>query len=192
MPQQSQLVLKRATEPWEFEQLHLLNYATFVEEIPQHGPNAERRLVDSMLDRSDCFICLDGQKLVGMVTVCGKRPFSLDRKLPDLDSYLPPGRRPCEVRLMSVEKTHRTGRIFVKLMEQVLLYCDENGYDMLVASTTDRQWSMLRQGGGIEFGPLLGTPEARFRGMYLLREHVPSDLRSALRARRSDDGVAQL
>lgn len=192
MPQPSSLVFKWANEPWEFEQIHLLNYATFVDEIPQHEPNAEHRLVDSMLDRSDCFICLDGRKLVGMVAVCGERPFSLDRKLPDLDSYLPPGRRPCEVRLMSVEKPYRTGRVFVKLMQQVLQYCDEHGYDMLIASTTDRQWSMLRQGGGIEFGPLLGTPEARFRGMYLLCEQVPKDLKAALRARRSEERTAHL
>ncbi|GIV77575.1 MAG: hypothetical protein KatS3mg050_1969 [Litorilinea sp.] len=35
-----------ATEDWEFEQIHRLNYRAFVEEIPQHAPNPERRLVD--------------------------------------------------------------------------------------------------------------------------------------------------
>ena len=30
------LVFKFATEEWEFEQIHRLNYRTFVEEIPQH------------------------------------------------------------------------------------------------------------------------------------------------------------
>lgn len=34
-----------ATEA-EREQVHLLNHEIFVEEIPQHQPNPERRLVD--------------------------------------------------------------------------------------------------------------------------------------------------
>jgi len=36
------LVFKVATEPWEFEQVHRLNYTTFVEEIPQHTPNPNK------------------------------------------------------------------------------------------------------------------------------------------------------
>ena len=32
-------IYRIAREPWEFEQIHRLNYRTFVEEIPQHPPN---------------------------------------------------------------------------------------------------------------------------------------------------------
>jgi len=189
--QPSRLVFKRATEPWEFEQIHKLNYATFVEEIPQHEPNAEHRLVDGMLDRSECFICLDGEKVVGMVAVCGERPFSLDRKLRDLDRYLPQDRHTCEVRLLAVDKTYRTGLVFVGLMGQVARYCEEHDYDMVIASATEHQWPMYRRGGGVEFGPLLGTPEARFRGMYITREHFPDTVRRLLRERQSDERSAQ-
>ena len=38
--------IKLAETPAEREQVHRLNYETFVEEIPQHAPNPERRLVD--------------------------------------------------------------------------------------------------------------------------------------------------
>jgi hypothetical protein len=34
------LTYKIASEPWEFEQIHRLNYRTFVEEIPLHVSNA--------------------------------------------------------------------------------------------------------------------------------------------------------
>ena len=71
------LRIKIASEPWELEQVYGLNYRTFVEEIPQHSPNEERRLVDQRLERSDCYVCLDGRRLRGMVAVCGQRPFSL-------------------------------------------------------------------------------------------------------------------
>ena len=86
------LVFKLATEDWEFEQIHRLNYRTFVEEIPQHQPSAHQRLVDKFHAENTYLICLSHQKLVGMLAVRGQRPFSLDHKLPQLDSYLPPGR----------------------------------------------------------------------------------------------------
>jgi hypothetical protein len=40
------LVFKAATEDWEFELIHRLNYRTFVEEIPQHQASPTHRLVD--------------------------------------------------------------------------------------------------------------------------------------------------
>ena len=42
-----------------------------------------------------------------MLAVRGNRPFSLDQKLPNLDSHLPAGRRICEIRLLAVEKQFR-------------------------------------------------------------------------------------
>ena len=41
------LVFKTATEDWEFEQSHRLNYKTFVEEFPQHNASPTLRLVDN-------------------------------------------------------------------------------------------------------------------------------------------------
>ena len=37
---------KIATTEKEFDQIAQLNYETFVEEIPQHGENTTRRLID--------------------------------------------------------------------------------------------------------------------------------------------------
>jgi hypothetical protein len=179
------LVFRPATSADEYEQIHRLNYATFVEEIPQHHPNEQRRLVDAMIGRSDCFVCLDGERLIGMFAVCGDRPFSLDGKLDDLDQYLPAGQRPCEVRLLAVERVYRSGRVFIGLMRQLLGYCDENGYDMAVFSAAESQWHMYLSGGCVAFGPLLGTEEARFRGMYITRDHFSDGVRHLLRQRRS-------
>ena len=38
-PTIAELVFKVASADWEFEQIHRLNYRTFVEEIPQHASN---------------------------------------------------------------------------------------------------------------------------------------------------------
>src|SRR5512140_3566592 len=107
----NRLTFKVASEADEFEQIHRLNYRTFVEEIPQHQPNAARRLVDRFHDENTYVICLRDSQLLGMLALRTRRPFSLDAKIPDLDSHLPPSQRICEVRLLAIEPHHRKGRI---------------------------------------------------------------------------------
>src|SRR5947207_15824084 len=104
MNSDSPLKFKIATEDWELEAVHRLNYKTFVEEIPQHSNNAEQRLVDKFHAENTYAICLVGDQLVGMVAGRGHRPFSLDQKIPNLQQFLPEGRTVLEVRLLSVEK----------------------------------------------------------------------------------------
>ena len=157
------------TDPDDLEQVYRLNYATFVDEIPQHEPNPEGRLVDPLLQRSSCYACKDDGELVGMVVVNGTRPFSLDKKLDDLDRYLPEGSRPCEIRLLAVKPDRRQGRIFIGLMRCVLEYCDDHAYDIAVCSAAASQARMYRHAGCQAFGPQLGTAEAPFRGMYINR-----------------------
>src|ERR1700694_5551857 len=101
------LVFKSANEDWESEQIHRLNYKTFVEEIPQHQVSPAQRLVDKFHAENTYLICLSGRKLAGMLAVRGNRPFSLDQKLEKLDSYLPANRKTCEIRLLAIEKKSR-------------------------------------------------------------------------------------
>ena len=105
------LVFKFASEELEFEQIHRLNYKTFVEEIPQHQRTATERLVDKFHAENTYLICLSGKKLVGMLAVRSNRPFSLDQKLENLESYLPTGRTICEIRLLAVEKKFRGAQV---------------------------------------------------------------------------------
>src|ERR1044072_5634105 len=107
MSVRSPLGFKFATEDWEFEQIHRLNYRTFAEEIPQHQRSPAERLVDKFHAENTYLICLCDQKLIGMLAVRGSRPFSLDQKLPNLDSHLPANRNICEIRLLAVEKKFR-------------------------------------------------------------------------------------
>ena len=41
MSTRAPLTFKIASEDWEFELIHRLNYKTFVEEIPQHTPSTQ-------------------------------------------------------------------------------------------------------------------------------------------------------
>jgi aspartate aminotransferase-like enzyme len=174
------LRFKLATEDAEIEQIHELNYRTFVEEIPQHAQSINRRLVDKFHHENTYAICLDGERVVGMVAVRGNRPFSLDKKLPNLDSHLPPGHRVCEVRLLSVEKEYRTGQVFCGLVGLVLQYCEEIGYTLAIISGTVRQQKLYRHLGFMPFGPLVGSADAQFQPMYLTHELFEENARSLL------------
>ena len=162
----SPLTFKVASEEWEFEQIHRLNYETFVEEIPQHESNPERRLVDKFHHENTYFICVRDGRLIGMVAARDQRPFSLDQKLEDLDSYLPAGRSVCEVRLLSIEKGHRRGRIIGELLATLTRHCLARGYDIAIISGTVRQERMYRRMGFVPFGPRVGTDEALYQPMY--------------------------
>ncbi|HEU5138724.1 MAG TPA: aminotransferase class V-fold PLP-dependent enzyme [Bacillales bacterium] len=166
----SSLTFKIASEPSEFEQIYQLNYKTFVGEIPQHEENAENRLIDRFHEENTYIICADEENIIGMIAVRGSRPFSLDQKLDNLDSYFPEGRSICEIRLLAVEKEYRNGRVFVGLIRKLIQYCVNEGYDMAIISGTTREQKLYKHLGFVPFGPLVGTEEASFQPMYLTRE----------------------
>ncbi len=170
------LRVKVASEPWELEQIYGLNYRTFVEEIPQHSPNDERRLVDRLLAKSRCYVCLEDRRLRGMVAICDERPFSLDAKIANLDSHLPAHSRPCEIRLLAVEKDDRRGLVFATLMGTLVSFCKETGHDLAVLSGAVSQLPLYHHIGCVPFGPPLGTEKAPYQGMYLTWDRLSPTL----------------
>jgi len=163
----SSLTFKIAETQNEFEQIFRLNYKTFVEEIPQHERNEEKRLVDKFHAENTYLICMDGDRLLGMLAVRDKRPFSLDLKLTQLDSYLPPYNSICEIRLLAVEPDRRKTHVFGGLILQLAKYCDDQGYDLGIMSGTTRQLKMYRNFGFVPFGTLVGKDGAQYQPMYL-------------------------
>jgi aspartate aminotransferase-like enzyme len=183
MENRSPLVFKAATEDWEFDLIHQLNYKTFVEEIPQHAPSPHKRMVDRFHEENTYLICLSNRRLVGMLACRGKRPFSLDQKLENLDSHLPAGRSLCEIRLLSVDKKYRTGQVFQGLMALVWQHFIEKGFDMGIISGTTRQTKLYHHLGFIPFGPLVGTADALYQPMYLSIESFEAGVREFLSKR---------
>jgi aspartate aminotransferase-like enzyme len=164
------LRFKIADEAAEFEQIFRLGYDTFVEEIPQHTPNGSRRHVDRFHDENTYVIAVQGPEVVGMITLRGARPFSLDQKLGRVDGFLPPGRQVCELRLLAVRPTHRKGVVFKGLVDTVVREGRSKGYDLAIISGTLRQEKLYRHLGFVPFGPRVGTDEAPFQPMYLTFE----------------------
>lgn len=169
-PPTPEFTLKIAREEWEFELIHRLNYRTFVEEIPQHAPNPDGRLVDRFHAENTYIIALTGRTLAGMLALRPQRPFSLDAKIPNLDQHLPAGRKPIEVRLLAVVPEFRKTALFVALFERAVRHCLDEGYDIAVISGTTRQLKLYQHVGFVPFGPLVGTPGALYQPMYLTCE----------------------
>jgi aspartate aminotransferase-like enzyme/GNAT superfamily N-acetyltransferase len=169
-PPTPEFTLKVAREDWEFELIHRLNYRTFVEEIPQHAPNSDGRLVDRFHAENTYIIALHDRTLAGMMALRPQRPFSLDSKIPNLDQHLPSGRKPIECRLLAVAPEFRKSALFVALFERAVRYCLDEGFDIAVISGTTRQLKLYQHVGFVPFGPLVGTSGALYQPMYLTVE----------------------
>ena len=165
------LIFKIAREQFEFDQLHELNYQTFVEEIPQHEENEERRLTDKFHEENTYVICLKKEEVVGMICVRSKRPFSLDGKIGRVEDHLPVYvQNPCEIRLLAVRQEYRNGRAFLGLVQALIRYCLKRGYDAALISGTTRELKLYGQLGFQPFAYLTGSGDAAFQPMYLTKE----------------------
>src|SRR5438067_5150556 len=176
------LVFKTATEDWEFEAIHRLNYKTFVEEIPQHKASPSHRLVDKFHSENTYLICLCGRQLAGMLAVRGSRPFSLDAKLENVDSHLPAGRKVCEIRLLAVERKFRGAQVLQGILALLWQHGIEKSYDLAIISGTTRQFRLYQHLGFVPFGPAVGAGEAQFQPMYVTLETFEATAREFLRS----------
>lgn len=170
------LAYKIATTAAEFEAIHHLNYRTFVEEIPQHPPNPQRRLVDRFHGENTYAIAVDGDELVGMIAGRAQRPFSLDGKLADLDAHLPAHRRAMEVRLLAVAPGWRKASVFARLAGVLGREFRDQGCDLALISGTTRELKLYAHLGFQPFGPRVGSGDAVYQPMWLrlpdYAEHV--------------------
>lgn len=161
------LTYKLASTSEEFEGIHHLNYLSFVEEIPQHLPNPQRRLVDRFHEENTYAICLEGSQLVGMVAGRCQRPFSLDSKVVNLDAQLPAHTKVVEVRLLAVAAPYRKQSVFARLAGLLARHFRSAGCDLAVISGTLRQLALYRHLGFEPFGSPVGTGESMYQPMYM-------------------------
>jgi aspartate aminotransferase-like enzyme len=177
LSEKNEYFYKIANHQHEFELIHQLNYQTFSEEIPQHQKNEQGRLVDPFHHENTYIICLKETELVGMIAIRDKRPFSLDKKIGDVERSLPlEVRKLCEIRLLAVKKEHRSGRVFLGLAQFLSKYGLRKGYDATVISGTVRQLKLYKQMGFRPFADMTGTDEAQFQPMYLTKKTFEESL----------------
>lgn len=160
------------TEDWERELIHRLNHEAFAVEVEQHPRRADGRLVDRFDAQNTYFADFEGREIHGMIALRGDRPFSLDSKLPDLEAYLPAGRRVCEVRLLYVRPAHRRGPLCAQLIGALVDEGRRRGYDVAVISGILSQRRLYQHLGFAPFGPVVGTPPVQFQPMMVRMEDL--------------------
>lgn len=172
------MVIKAATELNEFLQIYKLNYQTFVEEIPQHQPNSERRLVDKFHITNKYIVAKKGEKVIGMVSYNLERPFSLESKISDLESHLPKYRQLVEIRLLSIIQEERKTWVAYRLFKCLISTLIKLNVDAAVISGTTRQLRLYSKIGFIPFGPRVGTSAAPYQPMYITINNLRHDFKS--------------
>ena len=162
----SKLQFKIAETPEEFDQINKLNYKTFVEEIQQHPQNPKKYLVDKFHTENTYLICLENGIVIAMVSVRGNRPFSLDAKVKNLDSFFYKNFKPCEIRLLSIETNRRSGRILQGLLTKLALVCIKKGFDIALISGIVEQEKLYLRLGFLPFGNPVKSGQVYYQPMY--------------------------
>lgn len=175
---------KIARSKKEFDEIAKLNYTTFVEEIPQHEAHESAMRVDPYHEQNTYLIVLSDKELVGMIAVRSDRPFSLDRKIGQVEVHLDNPGKLCEIRLLAVRKEHRNGRVFFLLARALSDYCCEEGFDAAVISGTVRELKLYGQLGFSQFAEPVGSGDAVFIPMITTRADYAESVAARLQAKR--------
>jgi hypothetical protein len=151
----------------EFEQVHRLNYRTFVTEVPQHPDPGTGQLIDKFHAKSRYFIALRHDRLVGMVSTHDRPPFSVAGRLPDPTLLDRPGSRPLECRLLAVVPEERHTVVFAGLVWSIYEYVTAVGHTHLYISAVEGRVGLYEQLGFERLGPAVPCGSARFVPMIV-------------------------
>jgi hypothetical protein len=176
IPRLGRYSFKQAETPEEFEQVHRLNYRTFVKEIQQHADNGDGRLVDKFHEWNTYFLALIDDRMIGMLSVHDRPPFSVESRLQDRAVVQQPGMRPLEVRLLAIEPDERHGPVLVGLTYVMNYFAKTNGYTHYLISAVTEQISLYQHLGFEVLGPAQGKPGAMFAPMMATLEQVDANM----------------
>ncbi len=155
-------VFKRAETPEEIEQVHRLNYRTFVAEVGQHADPGTGLLVDKFHHKNVYFIALHRGEVVGMMAAHDQPPFSIAERLPDPAILSSPGTRPLEVRLLAIVPEHRKSTVLGGLFYLFYEHARQHGHTHAYISGVEGQLPLYQQLGFEPLGPAVPGGRARF------------------------------
>lgn len=170
-------VYRRAETAEDFEQIRRLNHAAFAEELRQHEPRPDGRLIDRFEDRSRFLLALDDGRLAAMVCWSMTPPFSVESRLQDPDILRRLPQPVCEVRLLAVAREYRHTTVFAGLLAKLLEEVRAAGAATLVISGVEERREMYERLGFRAIGPPVPQGEARFVPMALRLEELPPRIR---------------
>lgn len=169
-------LFKQAESDQEFDQIHQLNYRTFVREIGQYSDPGTGRLVDKFHHKNVYFIGLKHGRVVGMLSAHDQPPFSISDRLEDPKLLEKPGMNVMEVRLLAVEPDERHSSLFFGLIYTIYHYAMEKGKTHLVISGVSNRLRMYQRLGFVPLGPAVQSGQAMFIPMILDFNRIPRKL----------------
>jgi aspartate aminotransferase-like enzyme len=172
---------KRAETEKEFEEIHALNYRTFVHEIAQHPDPGSGLLIDKFHDKNAYFIVVYRGRVVGMVSGHDQPPFSIADRLSDPSLLTAPGNRPLEVRLLAIEPAKRSSTVFLGLIWSLYHYAQSEGYTHLYISGLKERTRLYRRLGFEVLGAAVPCGHASFVPMVLRVGQLPKRMQRVKR-----------
>ncbi len=167
--QRTELVVRDAHGPADFDAIRRLNEAVFAREIGQHAPSDDGRLIDQFEDRSRFYTAWRGDELVGMVCygTGADGPFSIDGKLDDpsvIDAYRDAA---IEIRLLAVKPGERMTRACWLMLRELARDVVKEGYRFALISGIESQQRLYQRAGFTALGPPVRRGGALFTPMML-------------------------
>src|SRR5882724_7907289 len=128
------LIIKQADTASEFDQIHRLNYQTFVEEIGEYSPDGSGCLVDRFHDRNTYYVAVEDGCVVGMVAANDRPPFSIEKRLSDSAILEALGGPLLEVRLLALDPDCRNRMVLGRLLWELYSDARRRRYSHLIIS----------------------------------------------------------
>ena len=169
----SRYTFKRATTPEELAEIHRLNHRIFVDEIGQHEPSGTGSLIDQFDGKNTYFIAKLEDRLVGMISVHDRPPFSVAAKLSDTDVLSKLGPYLLEVRLLAVHPDERNSSVFAGLLYAVLTFACCGDHSHLIISGVQKHLPMYERLGFHAIGPAVKRGKAEFTPMAVSVNDLP-------------------
>jgi aspartate aminotransferase-like enzyme len=160
-------LFKWAETDEEVEQIHRLNYRTFVGEISQYPDQGNGLLIDKFHYKNHYLIALRQGRVVGMLCTHDEPPFSTADRLNDPTLLERPGMRPLEVRLLAIEPAERNTYMFMGLVWALYRHAQITGHTHLVISGVERRARLYERLGFVPLGPAVPCGNAAFVPMML-------------------------
>jgi aspartate aminotransferase-like enzyme len=170
-------IFKQAESDLEFEQIHRLNYRTFVNEIRQYTDPGNEQLVDKFHHKNVYFIGQKHGRVVGMLSAHDKPPFSIGERLPDPSIIARPGMSVMEVRLLAVEPSERHSSLFFGLVYVMYSHAIKVQKTHLVISGVAQRMRMYQRLGFEPIGAAVTSGQASFVPMILTLADIPYKMR---------------
>lgn len=161
----------------EVDQVHRLNYDTFVREVAHYGDPGTDRLIDKFHAKNTYLIALHGGDVVGMAALHDRPPFSIASRVVDPHILERPGERPLEVRLLAIRPAHRHRPVFSGLMWIIHEHARRSGHTRLLISALEERVSIYLKLGFRSLGPAVRSGQAAFVPMALDLDQPPECLR---------------